>query len=1776
MKHFLLAICTICCLQLTAQTLNNFSKEPEAYIKELSDLLNATKREDSKLIAETFANNFKSGKITPAQIEEVAKTSNIMLGKKMRAYPHYNEYITAINNFAASGQPGDLFSKWSSMMNAILIAQKAGSTTTSGSFLDFSNALFSKNAIYSSDARTWKASSTTFVLEGTNDQPKITFPVMDLIGIVGNDSFAIKNTKGTFYPLDNKWVGQGGTVNWSKAGLKPEEVYAQIKNYTIDVTKSEYRIDSVQFHHAQLFKEPLLGTYTDKLAPRNTASNFPLFVSFRKDIKINDLGPNVKYEGGFALAGNEIMGTGDSTGKASLSFYQDNGKKVVQSWSKSIIIKKGVELSALDAETSLYMGQDSIYHPGMTLRYRMEKKELTLLTGQDGIAASPFYDSYHKQEIKADMIVWNLNDPEISIKMIGSTGKEPVTFTSTNYFSKGELEKWRSVTDYNPVTVMKMYADKYNTREIDAESLAKAMNPNYTENTIKRLLFMLVSEGYIFYDEDRHLVTVKDKVFNYVLANADRIDYDVLKFNSFDSKTNGKINLQDNSISLKGVPMITLSDSNDVRIFPGEKDSILIKKEQDIDFSNVVIAGVIDFEGSGFHFDYDSFKIDMTNLAKATINVPTGENDEDGDPIYVPVKSKIEGLTGFLEIDHPRNKSGRRDYPKYPIFTNQKKSYVYYYHKDIADSAYIPDAFYFELEPFTFDSLQNFDAYSSDLGGALISADIFPKFEEKLKIQRDLSLGFRRVTPEAGYDIYKGKGHFNDSIMLSNSGLQGKGKVKYLFTGFESDSILFAPDSLNAISDTFNMEKTAYQGYTYPLVHGKDNDIHWLPYGDSMYIRMRSTPFVMYEDGTSLKGNLLLTNKGLKGEGSFEFKEAVLTSKDFNFQSESLDADTMGMQIKSIDENRVTFNTPNVKGKVDFAKRIGEFKSNEKDIATEFTNNYYKTEINEFFWDMDANILDFKTPPGSEGAYFVSTKAGQDSLKFLGKRAIFNMSTSIIEVSSVPEIRVADASIIPDSGKTTIMPGGLLDTLHNAVVVADTSNKSHRIHDATIIIDSKKEYHGKGLYDYVFNKNKEFIAFDNINVKQDGEKKKATYSTVANTRINETDTFKLNHGIKYKGNVSLEANKRFLQFEGYAKLNLTDELLGETQWFAVKDDVNPDTVTLNFFKLIGDSGDTLFAGIGYAALDSVRFYPSLMKKLKNPDDRKTFEAKGVVQYDDSKKTYYIGEKNKSEGKTQYGNSLTYNTENNTVTAEGAFDLGLKLDPIKMLTTGAIVNELDSNKFMFNTMLAMKLPIDKTLIERFGADITTFSFDKPNAEYTSNQFYASVANTMDNEKAGTKAVEEIQKTSLFAKPKSLGDYNLIISNVSLLYDPYYQIFRSVGPITLSYIGEAGIHKQMTGFIEFGMRPNNDFFNIYFESTFDDWYFLSYANNTLQIGSNKEDFNKMMAAIPAEKRRIKLTAEDFFFYTIGTFQNMQAFLQRMNLIASGVRVEFDAPSEEQQLEDELELLKQELLEEENQDNPDESPVPDASDNEIQTPPAPKPMLKEMEEYDTGGKKKKGKGKQDESLYDYQNEPVTPGNQEEEIIPQEEPVVPVVPEQTEPEPQPEETEEVIETPAPEPAPVEEEQKSKKKKGKGDDAPPTQQETIDPVVPEQPPIVDPDTNVPEQPETTAPEEQQMDAAPIPANETEQQPITVPTTTPAPTEGSTDQPQETIGTEIIEEPVPSPQTSTPDSEQPESINEDTGQQSNQVPVEEGGKKKKKGKGDTETAPSENPEPSNP
>ncbi|MFN8288153.1 MAG: hypothetical protein U0V74_15470 [Chitinophagales bacterium] len=1491
-KFFFCLVALVLAFNSHAQLATFFDKEPDKFIKELDQFMTAGKMQQNIEAIDELKKLQKDGKLPATWVEQMSKTANLMSERMMAPSPHFYNYVRAVIAAAKVGKTDAQFAEWSEFLNDVIDNQKKGDNNNFLKTVEFSASFFGTGALNITAAKAWKVDATDckFSYEGGKARVSFTTPTT-FYGMVRGDTLNVKQTTGDYLPTENRWEGKSGKVDWARAGLDPSKVYCTFKNYSINLNNFNYTVDTVTFYHTEYFKTALSGRLNDKLvssADSNTFS-YPRFESYDVGMTIKDIAPNVAYRGGFSLWGSKVLGSGTPDEKATLTFYaRDNKTRVMEAKSNIVSIKKGEELGSEKAEVAIYFGTDSIYHPQLNLVYKIPKREVRLLRGETGMGKAKFTDSYHNHEFQTDAIFWNLDSSILNLKILQGKGQVPGIFESVNYFNKELIRKTQAFASYEPLSILKKMYEKQGSRELNALDVARTLDPKLTEVEARSLFYNLVENGFILYNEDLGIVTVKDKTLNYVLANAKKIDYDVIRIKSSPQAGNDYIDLKSSNIDLKGVFEIPISDSSYVYFRP-RKNAVSLQKDRNMEFDGLIYAGRMDLYGEKFKFQYAPFTVDLTKVDTMRINVQdSGRVDQYGEPILKPLKSKVENMKGLLEIDAPINKSGRTKLPQFPRLYSRDKSYIYYDDPAVAKGAYNRKSFYFELEPFRLDSLNNFSGDIINWQGKLVSGGIFPDVKDSVHIQGDGSLGFKSETPPTGYELYKGKGKYYGKYELNYNGIQGDGRITHSTAEFVTHDVRFYPDSMLATTDSFSIAKT-FDGVKTPAVKGNSDRINWKPNADSMLISMNSKdqPFSMYDDGfTTFKGDLLLTSKGLHGNGLLDWEEATLASTNFSFRTMDLSADTAALNIKTTGD-KVTFKTPNVSAKVDFKTRIADFKSNLKNIPTDFSYNQYNTAINEFKWFMDDKILDFKAPPQGPGEYFTSTRPDQKGLKFLGKRATYNLVTSLLRVEQVPEIRVADGSVIPDSGVVVIEEGAKMRQLRNAVIVADTINKRHRIEDATVDIYSKNELKAVGNYRYTTKDIKEIINFNDIGCKKEieGEKKgkEEHWKIYARADIGAEKNFVIYPGVKYNGEVMLTAANPLLHMKGFSTLELKYPK-AMTSDFSINQDVDPGKLELKYDTVKNSNGNILSAGIHLNPLEEgALMYTTLLAPKQDNKDVTFFKSTGLVTQLPTGEYLFGNEKKIKEGAIT-GNLMKYDDKKGTIKAEGDMSLGANFGIIKTMAAGFADVALDSNKYKFNVTFGIDLKMDDKMQERFEFYMAGDNVDLADIAYDSEKQRKTI-HELSDEKDDKKMLEDFDKLQMFTKrPKDL-EHNLIFSDVTFVYDSADISLRSVGKIGVAMIGKKIINKKLEGYIEIQYKGGADLFTIYLKTGTNDWFFFEYRPGTLGILSSYDDINTMIGNTAPDKRKIK-DGDRFYLYTLGSSMNKADFVSYMKDKAAGI--------------------------------------------------------------------------------------------------------------------------------------------------------------------------------------------------------------------------------------------------------------------------------------------------
>ncbi len=1062
---FLLAILMIAFLAPAQLQAGDFSSDPKTFGEQLTAFMTKSTREDVKITVETFVASIESGTIG-SQIEEIIATCNNMQDLRMRATPHFKAYLDAINALVESGDYEKTFPAWHAIMKDVVAKTTRGNLRRFSSFAEFSDVFFTDRSLYRTSGKAWQLGEGSYEFQYENDTPRIQIMSTNLIAATKKDTVTIYNTGGIFNAFTNVWDGVNGKATWERVGLSSAEVYAELGEYQVNVESSEYEAYDVMFFHTKYFARPVKGDFKDQLSATKVSGDyiFPQFVSHDLNIQLTDISDNIKYLGGFGMEGAKIVGVGTADNKARMDFFAEDGKLALRAFSTRFGVKEGKEINSKNTQASFYFAQDSIYHPNLSLKYKIPERELRLVRENKASSQIAYMSSFHALEANVDVIRWQTSQPVVDFEMASEIKDQRVVFESFNLYDEQRLNRYSSVTDVDPVRACYELASGGDYR-IHIDDFAKYLDGRYTKESILSSVFDMVEDGFIFYDTESDIITIRPKAENYLLSKKGEIDYDRIMLISETDQQNAQLDLETRDLLVTGVESVTLSDSQNVVLHP-KSGYIKVNQNRDMEMNGTIVAGSVDFTGSEFGFQYDDFIIDMDTVRSMLIYLydETGQRETVGDYL-APIKTTIQDVSGTLFIDRKDNKSGRESLPSYPKFESDGNSFLYYNKKKLFNGAYKKDSFYFKLNPFKFEDIDEIQPEQLQFDGTMVTAGIFPDFEQTTELQEDFSLGFSRDTDASGFSTY-GKGRYYGSINMSDKGLRGAGKLEYLASTSWAEDFIFMPDSMLTKADSFYIARSTVKGIEFPNAHNGDVKMKWLPKRDSLIVDMGKRPFMMFEDKLTMKGKLIMRDTGLAGMGTMSWDEASVRSNVFEYSSGAFGADSADVVIKNKEVAKVAFNSYNVNAKVDVDNRLGEFKANGENIPIVLPYNQYKTTASEFYWIMDEKLINIRMPEDTRQAYFESTHKDQDGLKFQASGGVVNLADNSIKVDGIPFINVADAKIRPQNTQVIVRPEAKIDRLEDALLVCDTLNEYHKITNASIKIKGKNQLEGSGDYKY--------------------------------------------------------------------------------------------------------------------------------------------------------------------------------------------------------------------------------------------------------------------------------------------------------------------------------------------------------------------------------------------------------------------------------------------------------------------------------------------------------------------------------------------------------------------------------------------------------------------------------------------------------------------------------------------------------------------------------------
>lgn len=1304
--------------------------------------------------------------------------------------------------------------------------------------------------------------------------------------VTASDSVSFGPSSGSIDFREGIFVGKDGRFSWESAG--DPSIYAVLPDYTFALANPRLSVDNVTLHYDSRLANPIKGAFEYKSVrrPAGKPSGYPRFVSSKNDAVLRNSRKSITYRGGFSLVGTAMYSTSLSN-EPSLVAVAYNNQPAFQVRSKRFVLTDST-VAAQVAAFSLPLGSDSIYHPGVRFYYS-DDAGLLRLERADGtpFAGVPYADGYHKMNIWAEAMRWQLSKEKVEFYMIVGKKELPVRLESFDYYRSNRFRELVEQFGFQPLLMAANYVQTKKVQTFSAYDLATQFRQD--PEIMKRTLQSLALQGYFEANPETDEYRFARKGILYVLASMQKSDYDNFQITSlFEANSevaNATISLKDTLMTVRGVQRFIVSDSLKIVATPSD-NQVVLGRGRDFTLNGQLKSANFRFTGAGLKFNYDQFFVNLNQVDSIT---------------YIPQDKYAKGMTsevgghvkyekgGTFYLSDPKNKSGLQKGGKSPRLVIPQGMTVFFDQPERGKLTYNRDVF-FKIPKLDYDSLDQRDVV---FVGDFNSGGIMPTFKTTLKSMADNSLGFE-YRPPAEVKLYNSKtsAKFTDKLVMNNQGLRAPGVLSHLSASIPAEELLLTTDSLLASgSDAAIKEATIGKAY-FPRVELKNYTLRWFPKVDSMFIDTKGNSFNFYAGTTKLEGGLLLRSAGLYGRGQLKRADSELSSQDIKFNKEGFVANQSQFTVTAGQQQsfRPILLGQNVDVDFNIARNLVELSTVSSGFGTdsstlEFPYAAYRTSINKARWNIANKTIAMKGDVNS--SRFFSTAAEQEGLSFNGSAALYEIEKMTLNISGVPYIRTADVKIIPDKGLVSIRRNGEMTPFKKARIEIDTLNSSHRLRDADIRITSRNRFEGSATYEYITARKDTFnIKMENFELREAGSETAASrkskgiadapsvsYYTTARARVLESDRVMLAPRMQYKGDVNLIAYEPSLKLDGFIRPQLKPRPDLISSWITFKESGDDTTGIISIKvdkELKNEIEQPLFAGLHYRSGGGM--YMSFLSPKDTERDTDIYTATGRLTYDEDLKMFRILPPPGPDNLINEAQAFTFDDQKGLASFAGPLKLA---DPTLMKASGLVDIQVDSARYEFNTLMLIDLPALVPITPEMATKIVQTNLDEQNSDAAEDE--PNRLNTKLAALVGQKAADDyLAKTAgeykpLFEASPQL-DAPLVLSNVNLRWSDVHNSFFSIGRIGVSNLGRNDINAQMEGLMELRRTDQGDEFSLYIEVSPDVWYYLDYARKQLGVISSDMDFNDQILA-----RSKNVKTKDMELIPLG-FEEKAMFMDR----------------------------------------------------------------------------------------------------------------------------------------------------------------------------------------------------------------------------------------------------------------------------------------------------------
>lgn len=1305
--------------------------------------------------------------------------------------------------------------------------------------------------------------------------PILVFEKTFLTFVTRYDSVFLKNTEGSYsFNLDT-FIGKGGTFDFSPALLSSDSVYCELPAYFFKATKAELKAELAKLTYKGKLREPVQGRFEFKSVahPDSVASSYPRFISYDNAIVHTGVGrAGAQFTGGFSLNGNKISSTSAFNGTSTLQLSK-GGNPLWKAVAPAFTLGDSL-VTAENARITIFQENDSITHPMVRLSYKFASdsaQQLLLLNSKSYMRYAPYSSSFFNVDFMVNQLDWKFLTDSLNLTVQGGRSTVPMIIESVNYYDPEDYSALKSEAfNFHPLVVVANYCLKNRIKEFYVGNLAQALNRDLVE--MRNAVDFLAQKGMVDYYPQQDFVRVKEKALQVYRSQQNKTDYDNLKIHSvIDSVPNATLNFAKRQMTVRGVMGFNLSDSLNCTIIP-DSATIILLQNRDLKFDGRISAGNFEIVGKDFTLKYDSFFISMNkidsigffvlekNSQGQTVRRRIDNTMQGADSIHAATAgiTKVRNSSGTLYISRPNNKSGRVKTYDYPRLDASNGGVIYFDRREILNGVYDRSIF-FMVPPFKLDSLNDADPSTINFDGTFSSNGMFPNFKEKLHTMPDKTLGFDHNIPREGYQLFKGDGKLNGSIFLDKRGIRSMGTIEYLATNIRSDNFTFFPDSVIGKGTHASMVEQQFGAVIFPQGSFNNFEMIWRPKKDQLKLKTTNTDFSFYDSTAHLTGSIIVSKKGVAGDGTLKTRGTELISKEMSFISNQFGARHAQFNVLSEDPAKPALAGKDVRLRFNLAENVADVSPEvEGDAALEFPFAQFKTSIPRAHWDLNTQKITMSKDKNVpiEDSYFYTTRKDLDSLRFNAENAVYDIKKQELKVSGIPYIIVADAKITPANNEVLILENAQIGTLKNTTIVIDTLHGYHQLTDGVIDIKSRNEFSGHATYQYVnFLKDTFAIQLTDFHledlVKMDSLKRLSRkrsekgLQTVATGSVDETKKLVLGAGMYYKGDMKMYATRPALELNGLVKLDIK-KIKDYNTWIRYKQSGEETEVIIDFNNALTEEGKKVDAGLHFDATDN-SLYISFLNDKRNEEDEDFYIPSGSLFYDAVAKEYKIEDREKAAGTKLSGKVFAYNDNNLNVRFEGPISLFSGNASFNVTSTVIGQGNLETNDIRMNAMVLVDTKIPTTAFDLMARDIKTIITNEGAGEGLGDltELLYKVADIVGEREA--RAYEQASQKGYVSLATMAGTAKpLNFANVNFKWSQAFKAFYNEGNLGLSNIGRNDINGSFEGFME--VKKNEDglpVFNVFIKVSPESWYSFSYEDNRILVHSANPAFNTVIA-------------------------------------------------------------------------------------------------------------------------------------------------------------------------------------------------------------------------------------------------------------------------------------------------------------------------------------------